>query len=449
MARLALAIAFAAAVALLYRCNLTLHRPGGGEGTPTPTAAPPTPTPSPTPVYIPQKRIETSKLFNGMQVHTVLESEPGGTATEERDAPGSYSLDLKLKVKIPRANIDLVSLSKLNPHLAEVLPSLPLLLPSARIAPAYEEIFSRKLALLQHDLVRLDQLMSRHNFFDCETILNLQNAQTKRTAVLIQADMDVDTDGSDADRLPPVDANSSTFQPMTNYRWPKRTPLVNPFLAKYRARLSATEAEVTLAQAKGAKPARLEVLRDLVGAARYDVNQLVSNSFLLAATDPYVVLPGTMMTGSDPSFSPRVGDYCVVIVGDLLLPAVVGDIGPNDKIGEASLRIAKEINPNASADNRAMSPLKATYLVFPRSADRPFGPPDLPRWRARVEALLNEFGGYGGKLMVWEDLSKPAPVPTPTPIPTPSVTPSPTAANPSIAPAPTATSPSPEGAKIP
>lgn len=451
IARLAAAIALAAGVAFLYRCKLPLHWPGGGEGVPTP-APTATPAPSPTPVYIPQKRMETSRLFNGMQVHTVLESEPGTTATEESDTPSSYSLELKVKVKAPRANLDLASLRKLNPHLAEALPGLALMLPSARIAPGYEALFGNKLALLQHNLPRLDQLMTRHNFFDCETILNIANAQTKRSAVLIQADMDVDTDGSDADRLPPVDGNSSTFQPMTNYRWPKRTPLVNPFLPGRRAKLNEREAELAQAEARGASRSALERLRDLVGAARYEVNQLAENSFLLAATDPYVVLPEIMMTGSDPAFTPHLGDYCVVIVGEALFPAVVGDIGPSDKIGEASLRIAREVNPNASADIRALTPLKATYLVFPNTADHPFGPPDLDRWHARVEALLNEFGGYGGKLVAWENISKPAPIPTPTPVPTPvptpAVAPSPTAAPTGGSPSPNA-SPSPQVSPTP
>ena len=47
------------------------------------------------------------------------------------------------------------------------------------------------------------------------------------------------------------------------------------------------------------------------------------------------------MHGSDPV---KVGDYALVIFGDAIYPALVGDVGPNDKVGEASLRIAKELN---------------------------------------------------------------------------------------------------------
>ena len=212
---------------------------------------------------------------------------------------------------------------------------------------------------------------------------------------------------------------------MTSYRWPKRSPLVNPFLAGRQAKLNTVELELAQAKSAAAPPARLQALREAIGAAKYEVHQLKTNSFLLAATDPYVVIPGTMASGSSAAFSPHIGDYCVVIVGDVLYPAIVGDIGPSYIVGEASLRIAHQVNPLSAAGVRAVTPLKATYLIFPTSADKPFGPPDLDRWHARVETLLNEFGGYGGKLFPWVNLSKPAPLPTPPPTPTPPPSPSP------------------------
>jgi hypothetical protein len=388
--------------------------------TPTPT---PTPTPQPTPISIPQKRLEVSKLFNGMQVRSKVESEPGGTATQEEGDEGSYALELKVKVKVPKANCDLPSLSKLNEALPTVLPGLNEMLPQARVSERFEALYARKVLQLQRNLARLDAMLSRHNFFDCETILELRNPRSQRTALLLQADMDVDTDGSDPDRLPAVDASDPTFQPMTSYRWPKRTILTSPFLPGRQARAKTLENE--LAQSKHLGEPRLQVLRDAVSAAHYEVNQLKTCSFLLAATDPFVVLPGLLAEGMDPAFQPRVGDYCAVIYGNTIYPAIVGDIGPRDLVGEASLRIGKTINPLTTAINRSVSPLKVTYLFFPNTAEKPFGPPDLPLIRSRVEALLNEMGGYGGTLYTWEELSKPAPTPTPPPTPTPSPTPVP------------------------
>ena len=391
---------------------------------PAPVATPtPTPTPQPTPISIPQKRLEVSKLFNGMQVRSKVESEPGETATQEEATEGSYALELNVKVKVPKANRDLTSLSKLNDALPTVLPGLNEMLPQARVSERFTALYERKVLQLQRNLARLDALLSRHNFFDCETILELRNPRSQRTALLLQADMDVDTDGSDPDRLPAVDASDPTFQPLTSYRWPKRTVLSSPFLPGRQAKLKSLEND--LAQSKHWGEPRIQVLRDTVSAARYEVNLLKTCSFLLAATDPYVVLPGLLTEGMDPAFQPRVGDYCVVIYGDTIYPAIIGDTGPRDLVGEASLRIGKAINPQTTANTRSVSPLKVTYLFFPNTADKPFGPPDLPHIRARVEALLNEMGGYGGTLYTWEELSKPAPTPTPPPTPTPTPGPTP------------------------
>ena len=429
-APVATVVAVVLAVLLFVIFKLPGCRKGAREEVPVPTPTPsvtprPTVTPKPTPIYIPQKRLETSKLFNDMQVKTRVESEPGDTATIERLTPGSYAVEINVKVKVPKANTDLASLSKLNPDLPKLLPGLPGLLEKGRVSEKYEALYGRKLAMLQRNLPRLDSLLSRHNFYDCETILELRHPQTKRTAVLIQADMDVDTDGSDPDRLPAVDASDPTFQPMTSYRWPKQTELVNPFLAGRQARLHALEAE--LAKAKGLGEPRLQALRESIGAARYEVSQLKNYSFLLAATDPYVVLPGMMQEGQAPAFrpgfQPKLGDYCAVIHGNIIYPAIVGDIGPKATLGEASLRIGKEINSEASGLHRPESQLKVTYLFFPNSADEPAGPPDLDKWHARVEALLNEIGGYGGSLHKWVNLSRPAPTPTPTPTPSPSAAP--------------------------
>jgi hypothetical protein len=156
---------------------------------------------------------------------------------------------------------------------------------------------------------------------------------------------------------------------------------------------------------------------------------------LIAATDPYIVLPAVLSRAKDAG---RVGDYAVVIAGDRILPAIVGDVGPADKVGEASLRIAQEINPLATPYNRPVSDLKVTYLIFPGTADKPFGPPDLAKIRARCEKLVEEMGGATVALHRWENL---IPTPTATPSPTPAPTPSPSAiASPDESPTPEVTS---------
>jgi hypothetical protein len=133
-----------------------------------------------------------------------------------------------------------------------------------------------------------------------------------------------------------------------------------------------------------------------------------------------------------------VGDYAVVVFGDRIYPAIVGDVGPSDKVGEASLRIAQQINTLATPYSRPVSDLKVTYLIFPGTADMPFGPPDLEKIRTRCEKLIQEIGGATVPLHHWADL---IPTPTPTPSPTP-VSPSSPAETPPPNESPTA-SPSP------
>ena len=74
------------------------------------------------------------------------------------------------------------------------------------------------------------------------------------------------------------------------------------------------------------------------------------------------MVPGAFTHGPDPV---KVGDYALVVFGDAIYPVIVGDVGPNDKVGEASLRIAKELNALATAYNRPVSDLKVSYIIFP------------------------------------------------------------------------------------
>jgi hypothetical protein len=126
----------------------------------------------------------------------------------------------------------------------------------------------------------------------------------------------------------------------------------------------------------------------------------------------------------------------VVVFGDKVYPALVGDVGPNDKTGEASLRIAKEINSQATPYNRPVSDLKVTYLIFPGTAESPFGPPDLDKIQAKCQSLVDEIGGVTAPLHHWENIIPPLPTPTPTPEPT--LSPGPTS-SPTPSPSPEAT----------
>jgi hypothetical protein len=399
---------------------------------PTP-APPPTPTPPPAP-YVPNKRMEVGKMFNGLHLRTHFETEYGTTATNDRNTPESYALDITLRVRIPKPHRDLAELAKLNPELPNVLPGLPVLLDTAKVSPAFDELYRLKTGLLQTNLrTRLDLLLSRHNFYDTETVLDLEHPLTKRTAILVQSDMDTDMDGSDSDRVPDVDGSSATFQPMTSYNWPKKTKQPNSFIVPREKQLKEIGQELAK---PGVAAARQKELKDTAAHLRMEIANLQKNSFLVAALDPFIVLPGSMF-GKKDQLAPRVGDYCVVIHKDVLYPAIVGDVGPRYKSGEASLRLCKELNPKASAYNRPASDLKVTYLVFPGTGERPWDVPKLDRWREQCEKLLADLGGYNGTLFTWADLTmKPEPEPSATPAPTETSATSPVDIPPGATPAP-------------
>ena len=211
----------------------------------------------------------------------------------------------------------------------------------------------------------------------------------------------------------------TNFKPFTSYKWGKKTDVPNPYLPGIEEKLRRAEEEVSLPTTSAD---RKRDLRAAIAQYQNEIGTLKKFSFLIGTTDPYIVIPGVFAKTRDGG---RVGDYALVIFGNGIYPALVGDIGPNDKVGEASLRIAKEVNAMATAYNRPVSDLKVTYLIFPGSADTPFGPPDWDKIGERCQKLVDEIGGAGVPLHHWENIIPPSPTPTPTPTPSPS--PSPTA----------------------
>lgn len=401
-----------------------------------PPEVPPTsPTPEPTPTRPPPigGKLDTGRLFNGITLHSSVETTPGADTTTERVDPESYVLDLKLHARVPSPNRTVEELAKVSPKLPELLPGLATMLPPEPVSPLFAQLYDTKVKMLRENLVRLDLLLSRHNFFDCQTVLQLQHPQTHRKALLLQADMDVDMDGSDGDRMPAGAGAPTNFKPFTSFKWPKKTQAANPYLAATEERLKRAEEE-----SETAPPERKRDLRSAIAQLQAEVFTLKKYSFLIGATDPYIVIPGAFTRGRD---AVKTGDYALVVFGDRIFPAIVGDIGPNDKVGEASFRIAKEINRQSTPYNRPVSELKVTYLIFPGTADLEFGPPDLEKLQSICQKLADEIGGATVPLHHWENIIPPPPTPTPTPSPTPSPGASPTpASSPTISASPSASS---------
>jgi hypothetical protein len=394
-------------------------------GTPSPSA---TPTPPPTPLpeaIIPYSHKEVARLFNGVEVHSQVESGLGDIASVERKALDSYVLDLHVRVRVPKAAQTIAELSEPDPSLPTILPGLAAMLPTSKVSDFYFGLYQLKVESVGRELGRLEQLLSKHNFFDCNTILELTNAQSARKVLLIQSDMDVNADGSDSDRSLQVDGSSANFQPYTSYRWPKRTDQPSEFLGDCQIKLKQAETELSL---RTTSADRKRALHEQVEELQREIGDLKHFSYLISKADPFVVLPGFILRQANHPFLPKLGDYVVVIYGDKLYPALLGDVGPSYKIGEGSLRLATQLDPRANAYNRPASNLNVTYLVFPATADPTPGPPDLKKMRDRCETLLNEIGGTSGQLWEWADiLATPTPSPTPTASPTPSPSVSPAA----------------------
>src|SRR5205814_1133133 len=316
-----------------------------------------TPTPAPSPrIPVITGKLDTARLYGGITVHAAVEPTPGGAASDERADPQSYVLELKLHARVPTPNSTIEDLAKVSPELPRLLPGLGAMITPESVSPFFKELYDTKLRNLKENLVRLDQLLSRHNFYDCQTVLNLRNPESKRRAVLLQADMDVDADGSDSDRMPAGSGQSANFKPVTSFHWPKKSQIPNPYIGPAEERLKRYESELAV---KTTAADRKKELKGAMAAVRDEIETLKKYSFLIGATDPYIVLPA----GLGKADGGKIGDYAVVAFGEVIYPAIVGDIGPSDKAGEASLRIAKEINANATPNNRPVSDLKVRNRI--------------------------------------------------------------------------------------
>jgi hypothetical protein len=381
---------------------------------------------------------DVRKLRSGIPFKTSVHLEKGGIASKERVNDSSYTATYELSLRLPTPARTMAELQTSNPELPRILPGLPPLIEKATVSPWFGKLYENKAARVRRDANSLNELLTKHNIYDCETILNFQ-APGGRKVFLMQAEMDVVSDGSDGDRLatmPDDIVNSTHYQPFTSYGWPKKTKTPNPMVAGWEKRLAAANKELAAADTPAA---RKTWLRDRIQYLKRGIDDLKARSFLIADYDPFIVIPVDVLTSSEP-YAPNVGDYAVVIYGSKIYPAIVGDGGPTFKVGESSLRMAREINPKASPYSRPVSDLKVTYLAFPGSREAERGPPDYEKWRQRCHELLGEIGGLGEgyELHQWQDL---LPKPEPPVVPDPAIPTDPT--DPVTPPAPASAAPAP------
>lgn len=352
---------------------------------------------------------DINELARGLSFKSQLNFKEGTLASKDRLNKRNFEVTLSLDIVKPKALAKASDFNNVNPHLAKIFPNLEGLIKAGKVSGFYHQLMNRKEQELRKQLTTLNRLLTRHNYYDCETILEITASRTGRKALWIQADMDVVSDGTDGDRLAKMSAEiteSANYQPFTSYRWPKTTTTPNPLLSPWQKRLKAAKASPATAQNKAA-------IRHL----ELGIQDMKSNSFLIAEYDPFIVIPLGILNNSGSAFSPSPGDYVVVIYENRLYPAIVGDAGPRYKIGEASLRLGKEINRNANPYRRPVSDLTVSYIVFPKSATSPRQAPDYTLWKEECTKLLNELGGISPRYRLhdWDDLLAPKKPEPPSP----------------------------------
>ena len=323
-----------------------------------------------------------SKMTPGLNVLSSVQFEPGSTASQDRKALASYQVRVALNLRLPKA-ADGESLKHANPKLPELFAKYNEFMSKAKVSQWYQALYLHKQNRIRKEAATLARLLDRHNYYDTDTILEIEAPESGRKVLWVQADMDVVSDGSDGDRLPDMPAkvkNSDHYQPMTSYRWRKLGTNPNPLLPHWEERVTR------LSKDKKANAAALQHAKNVV-------HDLKKYSFLLAEYDSFIVVPLTFKNGGNEDYRPQLGDYAAVVVGDRVFPAIVGDFGPRFKAGEGSLRLARLINPKATPFARPVSDLGVSYVIFPHSREPENGPINYERLNTRVQELLQEMGG--------------------------------------------------------
>ena len=101
---------------------------------------------------------------------------------------------------------------------------------------------------------------------------------------------------------------------------------------------------------------------------------------------PFFVMPGTHYTGAKPGdvglcYNTKTGDNCY---------AIFADVGPKDKIGEISIRMAQALNINDDPKKGGTSERIVVYLLFPGSVGG-WKPPNV--WWDVANTMVTAWGG--------------------------------------------------------
>ena len=138
-------------------------------------------------------------LFNKIQIRTDVAIRKGSLPSVERARDESYQAHFQVVVNVPEASDSMKDLATANGKLPNMLPGLSRMMPKAKVSGFFHLLYKDKLAHLKEKMVNLEKVLSRHNFYDCQTMLELTYPGTGQKVLLVQADMDVVADGSDGD----------------------------------------------------------------------------------------------------------------------------------------------------------------------------------------------------------------------------------------------------------
>lgn len=351
---------------------------------------------------------DVRKLGSGIPFRSEVLFGEGETALAERLLDDSYTASYQLKLRLPKPATRVSEIEKGTPELTKILPGFAGLMPKGFISPWYNTLYKNKSDRVRRDANSLNALLTKHNIYDCNTILHLQS-EKGRKVFFMQGDMDVVSDGSDGDRMaqmPESIVNSNFYQPFTSYGWKKRTKTPNPMIAGWEKRIEIGSKELA---DPATDPERKKWVKNRLAMLKRGIADLKARSYLIAAYDPFIVISVDLLKDLKDPFAPKVGDYAVVVHNRKIYPCIVGDGGPTFKVGEASLRLAKELNPKATVYSRPVSDLSVSYIVFPGSREKKAGPPDYEKWRQRCYELMQEIGGFGNgyEFHRWTDLLAP------------------------------------------
>src|SRR5205085_10163864 len=129
--------------AIVYRWisleRLQRFAPAETLGTPTLSTPAPEPTATGSPVIT--GKLDTAKLFNGITLHSTVETTPGADAATERAQPESYVLDLKLLARVPSPNKTIEEVAKVSPQLPTLLPGLSSMMSGEPVSPLFTQLY--------------------------------------------------------------------------------------------------------------------------------------------------------------------------------------------------------------------------------------------------------------------------------------------------------------------